>query len=165
GFAITLQVSNDRYINAEKVGIAIGQMLTRVGIETRVDAMPESIYKSRASKFEFSFFLQGWYSESAEASNSLRAIVATRDDVRGWGTANRGRYSNPDFDQLLRRAVGTAADGTRSALLAEAMEMAMEDAAVVPLYLDGSTWACRRDFTYVPRLDQFTLAQEVTRAP
>ncbi|HMK68497.1 MAG TPA: ABC transporter substrate-binding protein, partial [Stellaceae bacterium] len=165
GFAITLQVSNDRYINAEKVAIAIGQMLARVGIDTRVDAMPESIYKSRASKFEFSFFVQGWYSESAEASNSLRAIVATRDDARGWGTANRGRYSNPDFDQLLRRAVGTAEDGARSALLAEAMEMAMEDAAVVPLYLDGSTWACRRDLAYVPRLDQFTLAQEVTRAP
>jgi len=164
GFAITLQVPNDRYVSAEKVGIAIGQMLSRIGIETRVDAMPESIYKSRAAKFEFSFFLQGWYSESAEASNSLRAIVATRDATRGWGVANRGRYSNPDFDELLRRAVATPADGARSALLAEAMEMAMEDAAVVPLYLEGSTWAFRKDLAYVSRLDQFTLAQEVTRA-
>jgi len=165
GFGITLQVPNDRYVSAEKVGVAIGQMLSRAGIETRVDAMPESIYKSRASKFEFSLFMLGWYSEAAEASNSLRGIVATRDAARGWGSANRGRYSNPAFDALLQRAVATVDDGARAALLAEAMEMAMNDAAVIPLYFEGSAWAFRKDLAYTARLDQFTLAQEVTRAP
>ena len=165
GFGITLQVPNDRYVSAEKVGVAIGQMLSRVGIETRVDAMPESIYKSRASKFEFSLFMLGWYSEAAEASNSLRGIVATRDAARGWGSANRGRYSNPVLDALLQRAVATVDDGARAALLAEAMEMAMNDAAVIPLYFEGSAWAFRKDLAYTARLDQFTLAQEVTRAP
>jgi peptide/nickel transport system substrate-binding protein len=45
------------------------------------------------------------------------------------------------------------------------MEMAVDDVAVVPLYFEGTAWAFRKDLAYTPRLDQFTLAQEVTRAP
>ena len=165
GFGITLQAPNNRYVSAEKVAVAIGQMLSRVGIQTQVDAMPESMFKSRAAKFEFSMFMAGWYSESAEASSSLRAIVATRDTVRDWGTANRGRYSNPAFDDLLQKAIVTANDGARAGLLHRAMEMAVDDVAVVPLYFEGTAWAFRKDLAYTPRLDQFTLAQEVTRAP
>lgn len=165
GFGITLQAPNNRYVSAEKVAIAIGQMLSRVGIQTQVDAMPEAIFKSRAAKFEFSMFMLGWYSEAAEASNSLRAIVATRDTVRDWGIANRGRYSNPAFDDLLQKAVATVDDHSRALLLNRAMETAMDDVAVVPLYFEGTAWAFRRDLAYTPRLDQFTLAQEVTRAP
>ena len=165
GFGITLQAPNNRYVSTEKVAIALGQMLSRVGIQTQVDAMPESMFKSRAAKFEFSMFMLGWYSEAAEASSSLRAIVATKDTVRDWGIANRGRYSNPAFDELLQKAIVTVDDGARAALLNRAMETAMDDVAVVPLYFEGAAWAFRKDFAYTPRLDQFTLAQEVTRAP
>lgn len=35
-------------------------MLSRVGIATKVDAMPSNIFFSRGSKLEFSFLLAGW---------------------------------------------------------------------------------------------------------
>ena len=39
---------------------ALAQLLARVGIATRVEAMPSSVYFSRATKLEFSFMLLGW---------------------------------------------------------------------------------------------------------
>lgn len=164
GFGITLQAPNNRYVSAEKVAIAIGQMLSRVGIQTQVQGMPDSILKSRAAKLEFSLYMAGWSTESAEASAPLRAMVAMPDPSKGWGFANR-RYSNPHLDELLQEAMITVNDDARAKLLHEAMETAMEDTAVVPLYFEGAAWAFRKGLVYKPRLDQFTLAHEVKREP
>lgn len=47
----------------------------------------------------------------------------------------------------------------------QAMETAINDVAVVPLYCVGAAWAFRKGLAYTGRTDQYTLAQEVTRAP
>ncbi len=164
GFGITLHAANNRYVNGEKVAISIGQMLAHVGIQTRVETLPESIYKSRASKYEYSLFMVGWFSDTGEASSPLRGIVATQG-LHGWGQANRGRYSNPELDRLLTQAMATMDDRAREQLLQGAMETAINDLAVIPIDFEGGAWAFRKGLAYKGRTDQFTLAQEVTRAP
>ena len=67
GFGLTLHGPNNRYVNDEQVAQTIAQMLTRVGIVTKVDTMPSSVYFTRANKLEFSFMLVGWGSDTAEA--------------------------------------------------------------------------------------------------
>ncbi|HTE14745.1 MAG TPA: ABC transporter substrate-binding protein, partial [Burkholderiales bacterium] len=77
GFAMTLHAPNDRYVNDEQIAQALAQMLARAGIATRVEAMPSSVYFSRASKLEFSFMLVGWAADTAESSSPLKALLAT----------------------------------------------------------------------------------------
>lgn len=160
GFGVTLHTSNDRYLNVE-VAVALGQMLSRVGIETRVETLADSIFKSRANNYEYSVIMYAWSSETAEASGPLRALVAT-PGLQGWGQGNRGRYSNPELDRLLSQAMATMDDRAREELLRRAMETAMNDAAVVPIYFEGSVWAFRKGLAYAGRSDGFTLAQEIT---
>ena len=50
GFKLTIHGPNDRYINDAKIAEAVGQMLTRLGIETEVVTMPRSVYFKRASR-------------------------------------------------------------------------------------------------------------------
>ena len=95
GLRITLHGSNDRYVNDAKIIQAIGQMWTRIGVQTTVEALPWSAYVARAGKQEFSVFQFGWGTATGEASNALRAQLATVNAAKGMGTANRGRYSNP----------------------------------------------------------------------
>src|SRR3546814_4196064 len=95
-FGLTLGSPNDRYINDAQVSQAVAQMLTRIGIETEVDAVTASTFFKRRNAHEFSMYLAGWGAATGEMSSPLRALVATPDKVKGYGGTNRGRYSNPE---------------------------------------------------------------------
>ena len=164
GFAITLHSPNDRYPNDEKIAQAVAQMLSRIGIQTKVEAIPFATYSPRATKLEFSFMLWGWGSGTGEVSSPLRSLVATYDREKGNGPSNRGRYSNPKVDELLATALRTVDDAARAKLLAEATEAAIFDVAVIPLHYNINNWATRAGFTYEPRTDESTLAMGVKAA-
>ncbi len=110
GFRIALHGPNDRYVNDAKIIQAIGQMWTRIGVQTEVDPLPWTSYVGQANKQAFSAFLFGWGTGTAEASDPLIAQNATFDPAKGWGASNRGRYSNPELDKLIGEALGTADD-------------------------------------------------------
>ncbi|MBI4205784.1 MAG: ABC transporter substrate-binding protein [Betaproteobacteria bacterium] len=160
GFGLTLHGPNNRYVNDEQVAQAIAQMLTRVGIVTKVDTMPSSVYFSRANKLEFSFILVGWGSDTAEASSPLKALLATFSKDKGMGQANRGRYSNPKVDATLEQALATVDDARRERLLQQATEIAMADVGIIPIYHQENLWATRKGVAYTPRADERTFAHE-----
>lgn len=158
GFRITLHSSNDRYVNDAKIVQAIGQMWTRIGVRTTVDSLPWTSYVGHANKQEYSAMLFGWGSQTGEASDALRALIATSDPAQGRGAANRGRYTNPALDTLLARALSTTDDQAREELLRQATRMAMDDVAIIPLHNQKNTWAMRAGLTYTPRADEETRA-------
>ena len=160
GFAMTLHAPNDRYVNDEQIAQAIAQLLARVGIVTRVEAMPSSVYFTRASKLEFSFMLLGWAADTAEVSSPLKALLATFSPQKGMGTANRGRYSNTKMDEALTQALAIVDDAKRERLLQQATEIAVSDLGIIPLYHQHNLWAARKGVTYAPRTDERTLAHE-----
>jgi len=156
GFGLTLHAPNNRYVNDEQIAQAIAQLLARVGIQTRVDAMPSSVYFSRGSKLEFSFMLVGWGAETMEASSPLKALLAT---------FNRGRYSNPKLDAVLDQALATVDDPKRERLLQQATEIGIGDLGILPLYHQHNLWAARRGITYEARADERTFAHEFRPRP
>jgi peptide/nickel transport system substrate-binding protein len=160
GFGLILHGPNNRYVNDDQIAQAIAQMLTRIGIATRVETMPSSVYFSRANKLDFSFILVGWGSDTAEASSPLKALLATYNAERGMGQANRGRYSNPKVDAALGEALATVDDARREKLLQQATEIAMTDLGIIPLYHQENLWATRKGVGYTPRADERTFAHE-----
>ena len=100
GFTITLATPNNRYINDEQVAQAAAQMFSRIGVITKVDAMPLAVYLGKARGQEFSVALLGWGSLAADLA--LRSLAATHNPDKGWGAWNWARYSNPALDKLHR---------------------------------------------------------------
>ena len=88
-------------------------MLSRIGIKTKVETMPRSVYFKRASRGgegdmpEFSFILVGWGAGSGEASSPLKSLIHTYDKDAGFGASNRGRHSNPEIDSVIEEALAT----------------------------------------------------------
>ncbi|MCC6716477.1 MAG: ABC transporter substrate-binding protein [Acetobacteraceae bacterium] len=158
GFRITLQGPNDRYVNDEKVIQAVGQMWTRIGLQTKVDAITWPSFIGRASKQEFSAFFVAWGVSSGEASNPLRALIHTFDASRGFGSANRARYSNPALDAVIERGMAITDDAAREVVLKQATRMAMEDVAMITLYQQKNIWGMKPDLRYVARADEATHA-------
>lgn len=158
GFHLVLHGPNGRYLNDDRVTVAIAGMLQRIGIRAQVSSLPANVFKARAAKQEFSLFMDGWSTETGDAALALRGLLATPDAATGWGGYNRAAYSNPAFDRALRAALEIGDDGARSRALGAATEIAMEDAGMVPLYFQRASWATRKAFRYEPRADEFTLA-------
>ena len=167
GFGLTIHGPNDRYINDAKICQAIGQMLTRIGNKTKVETMPRSVFFSSASRGgpnktpKYSFILVGWGSGTGEASSPLRALLATYDKARGLGATNRGRYSNPEVDNLVLEALATVDDGKREKLLQKATEIAVGELGIIPLHYQVNTWATRPGLAYKPRSGEETLVMNV----
>lgn len=160
GFALTIHGPNNRYVNDEQILQAVAQMLSRVGLSSRVEAMPLSVYFSRANKREFSLALGGWGPQTGEVSSSLRSLLASANAAKGMGTANWGGYSNPKLDALLEEGLRTVDDKAREKMLQDAVAIAMSDAALLPIHFQVVTWAARKGITYSPRIDERTLAQQ-----
>lgn len=168
GFKMTLHGPNGRYTNDVKIAEAVAQMLTRAGIETSIETLPPAVFFSRASAGagglpEFSFILVGWSSDTSETSGSLKPLVGTFDKDKGFGTANRGRYSNPALDKLVTEALATVDDEKRGALLAQAVELAIEDVAIIPSHYPVNTWGTRKGLKIAARSNEYTLVTGVTK--
>jgi peptide/nickel transport system substrate-binding protein len=158
GFGLTIHAPNNRYVNDAKVAQAVAQMLSRIGIDCKVVAMPSATYFTQATDLKFSFMLLGWSTGTGEASSSLKALLMTFNRDKGFGTANRGRYSNGKVDALTEDALATVDDAKREALLQRATELAINDTGVVPVHFQVNLWATRDGITYAPRTDENTLA-------
>jgi len=170
GFRLTIHSPNDRYPNDAKIAEAVGQMLSRIGIDTQVVTMTQGVFFREASTGapdkgpKFSFILVGWGSGTGEASSPLKSLLASFDREKGMGASNRGRYSNPQVDKLINDALATVDDRKRADLLARATEVAIEDVGIIPLHYQVNTWAMRRGFSYQPRTDEYTLAGGIGKA-
>jgi peptide/nickel transport system substrate-binding protein len=158
GFGLAIHAPNNRYVNDAKIAQTVAQMLSRVGIDTKVVAMPSSTFFTQASDLKFSFMLVGWSTGTGEASSALKALVMTWNRDKGFGTANRGRYSNAKVDTLTEDALQTVDDVKREAYLQRATEVAINDTGVVPLHFQVNLWATRDGIVYSPRVDENTLA-------
>jgi len=158
GFEVTLHATNNRYVNDAKIAQAIAQMWTRGGIPTKVVAMPSATFFPQATDLKFSVLQAGWSTGTGESSSSLKALLMTFNKDRGFGTANRGRYSNTKVDALTEDALQTVDDIKREAYLQRATELAIGDTGLIPLHFQISLWATRDGITYTPRVDEQTLA-------
>ncbi len=161
GFGLTIHGPNDRYVNDAKICQAVAQMLTRMGIKTKVDTMPKNIFFPRGTKLEFSLMLVGWGSGTGEPSSPLGALLHTYDPDHGYGQTNRGRFSNKDMDAALEEALRTVDREKHKELLIKATEIAMDQLGIIPLHYQVNVWAMKKGLNYKARTDGYTLATGV----
>jgi len=149
GFRIVLHATSDRYPNDSSVAQAIAQMWSRVGIKAEVEALPGAVFFTRASKQEFSAFAAQYGAE--DSINSLRALVASYDTAKGYGTANRTRYSNPVVDSLLTETLATMDDELRQQKLERAINFALADQPLIPVFHPIFDFAAKKGLVVTPR--------------
>ncbi len=149
GMKITLHATNDRYPKDRDIAQAVAQMWTRAGVETAIEGVPGSVFFTQASRQAYSAFIAQYGTD--EALQPLRALVATFDADKGYGSANRTRFSNLAFDALLARAATTMDLKVRAERLAETVEVAMAEQAVIPVFYPTFDFASKAGLAVTPR--------------
>jgi peptide/nickel transport system substrate-binding protein len=164
GFGLTLHGPNDRYVNDAKVLQTVAQMLSRVGINAKVETLPAAVFFGRMAKQDFSVMMFGWGGGAGHISTYLKSMMTTYDPDRGMGTGNYGRYSDPKLDSLVDQAYVTMDPVKGEKLWQQASEIGLNDVGIIPLHHQMNVWATRKGYLYQARSDERTLATELMPA-
>ena len=159
GFALTLAAPNNRYVNDDQIAQAVAQMLTRIGLAVKVETYPAATYFTKARNGEFAFAMLGWGSFSGDLA--LRALLATPNPEKGFGTWNWGRFSLPRVDELLEAGFQNTDDKQREIGAQEAATLALKTYGAIPLHHQIATWAMKKHLSYAGRTDEYTFAHQV----
>jgi len=153
GFEVTLDCPNNRYVNDEEICIAVAAMLTRVGIQTKVTAMPRATYFPKLEKHDTSFFMLGWGGAITDAQTTLSPVLRSPDEKTGNGSFNYGRYVNAKLDALIDAASVEMNADKRRQMIWDALKEHNAQVHHVPLHRQMIPWAMRSGVTVVHRPD------------
>ena len=131
-------------------------MFSRIGVATKVEALPLSVYLGKARNQEFGVALLGWGSLASDLA--LRSLAATPNPDKGHGTWNWAHYSNPALDKLIEQSLATVDPARRETAARAASAFAAREVVFIPLHYQIVTWAMKRSIDYAARTDEFTFA-------
>jgi len=161
GFEVTLDCPNNRYVNDEEICIAVAAMLTRIGVQTKVTAMPRATYFPKLEKHDTSFFMLGWGGAITDAQTTLSPVLRSPDESTGNGSFNYGRYLNPKLDALIDAAAVEMNAERRRQLVWDALREHNAQVHHVPLHRQMIPWAMRTNVTVAHRADNVLSMESV----
>lgn len=154
GFEVTLDCPNNRYINDEKICVALAAMWARIGVKAKVVAQPRATYFPKMEKLDTSMYLLGWGGSLVDAEFTLTPVLRSRS-AGGVGQFNWGNYSNPKLDELAAQSSREADLVRREQLIKAAMWEHNEQVHHIPLHRQMIPWAMRSNVTAVHRPDNW----------
>lgn len=163
GFTMTLDATNNRYVNDAQIAQALASMLAKIGVTLELNIMPKSNFWGyiRVPTDNSSFIMSGWDVPSGDAGSMYGALFYTRDKKEGYGQVNRGSYSNAEMDALVDKADSTPRIEERDAYLQDATRILMADIPMIPLHYEQDIYAVRDGVTLAPRVDKFIWAYDM----
>jgi peptide/nickel transport system substrate-binding protein len=157
GFEVTLDCPNNRYINDEKICVAVAGMLAKAGVTIKVNAIPRAQYFPKAQRLETSFCMLGWGGATTDAIFTLQPVLHSRND-KGDGDYNWGNYKDDAFDAMIDDAKGDTDARHRQETINKAMQYFADHVFMIPLHLQVIPWASRSNVEVVHRADNWLQA-------
>jgi oligopeptide transport system substrate-binding protein len=111
-----------------KTAEILKEQLAAVGIALNLDEMEWGAFLKMNDENKQDAFHMRWSADYLDPQDFLSLLLSTT------GTENHARYSNPQFDALCRQADAESDQAKRTTLYRQADQMAMDDAAVIPIY-------------------------------
>jgi peptide/nickel transport system substrate-binding protein len=155
GFTVTLDCTNDRFMNDEATCVAISGFLSRIGIKAEVRAQTTGKWAQQINPpgYTTSLALVGYSPFTYDAHIFLNSIVSTRDAPAGRGIFNIGGYSDPQVDALVTRIQSDRNADERLALIKEALTRVRDSAAYFPIHQLEIVWGVKDNVSVVQPAD------------
>jgi oligopeptide transport system substrate-binding protein len=107
-----------------------GLLKSKLGIDLKIDVQT---FKQRLAKMtagDFDMVGAGWGPDFDD-------VMTFGDLFSTWNLNNRGRYSNPEYDNWVRAAMNSSDPKIRMDAMGEIQKIIYEDAAILPQYEQG----------------------------
>lgn len=103
-----------------------------LGIDVEVRQYQYTDFVAGLSQNQFQMFLYGWTADYSDPQDFLQTLLGTGSSY------NNSNYSNPKFDSMLQEADKQTDPQKRLQMYGQAEQIALNDAAILPLYHDVS---------------------------
>ena len=150
GFGFTLHCPNDRYVNDEKLCVAVAAMWARIGLNVRVETMTKANFFPKVQNRDTSAFLAGWGGGATDAIFILKPVMHSRDG-KGAGDSNYGNAKNEELDSLIDKLEGEMNLVERQNMINRATKLMQDEVHVIPLHRQMIPWASRKNVTVLHR--------------
>ena len=154
GFEVTLDCTNNRYINDEKICQALAAMWAQINVKVKVNSMPRALFFPKMEKLDTSMYMLGWGGSITDAETTLTPIMRTRG-ANGVGDYNWGQVVDPELDQLAAASSREGDPKKREALIKAALKRHNEQVHHIPLHRQVIPWAARQNVTVTHRADNW----------
>ncbi|MGM5000117.1 ABC transporter substrate-binding protein [Tardiphaga sp. 538_B7_N1_4] len=135
GFEATLECPKGRFANDKDICDWVGSMLFALGVQVTVNPLSWDKFQAKVlagGGYDTSFALFGWSPGSLDGLDGLINLLACRGAENG--RYNIGGYCNVAVDALIAQARLESDAGKRSDLVLQALQLAHQEAPVVPLH-------------------------------
>jgi peptide/nickel transport system substrate-binding protein len=160
GFEVTMDCSNNRYINDERICTAVAGMLSKIDIKIKLNSMPRVTYFPKIQNSDTSLFLYGWGVPTFDSLYTLQSVIRTKA-TGGDGEQNYSGYSNTKVDALIDQLKSEGDVAKRASITREALLLHQADVGHIPLHHQIIPWAMRKNVTVVHRPDNRVFAKWV----
>ena len=150
GFSFTLHCPNDRYVNDEKLCVAVAAMWAKIGLNVRVETMTKANFFPKVQNRDTSAFLAGWGGGSTDAIFILKPVMHSRDG-KGAGDSNYGNAKIEELDTLIDKLEGEMNLVERQNMINRATKLMQDEVHVIPLHRQMIPWASRKNVTVLHR--------------
>jgi len=154
GFTVTLDCPNDRYVNDERICVALAGMWSKIGVNIKVAAIPKANFFPKAQKLDTSMYMLGWGGATTDAMFTLKPVIHSRNDT-GAGEYNWGNYKISALDELIENAEGETDAKKRQEMINKAMQIHHDEVLHIPLHLQVIPWAAQAGVSVVHRPDNW----------
>ncbi|MDR5903971.1 ABC transporter substrate-binding protein [Franzmannia qiaohouensis] len=146
GFRVTLNCSNDRYVNDEQICQAVVSMLARIGITVDLIAQTRSLHFAEMAREEYDFYLLGWGVPTMDSEYVFNYLYHTKEEDRGsW---NFTGYSDERVDELTVAMGQEVDEEARNEMIAEAWQIVHDEIIYIPIHHQMLTWSMRDDIDF-----------------
>ncbi|MFG6466502.1 ABC transporter substrate-binding protein [Roseateles sp. BYS87W] len=142
GFEVTLDCPNNRYVNDEKICLALASFWAQLKVKVKVNAMPRVQYFPKIDKYDTSLYLHGWGGGSTDAEIMLTPILRNRGE-QGVGVSNNGGWVNDKADALAGASTVETDPKKREQLVKAALAEYRQQINIIPLHRQMIPWAMR----------------------
>lgn len=136
---VTLQINNgggDR--NTMTAEYVTNKLKENLGITVKIDAMPFAQHIETVFTGKSLFWRFGWIADYPDPETFLTTLYSRHipDSMSQPSSLNTVRYSSPQFDSIFDAAMNEADVVKRAELFRRADQVAMNDAAIMPIYYE-----------------------------
>ncbi|MFK8044665.1 MAG: ABC transporter substrate-binding protein [Crocinitomicaceae bacterium] len=130
---ITLYYNNTGDINKPVAEAIKKQLKDILNIDLKLEESDRKTFFEKISNEELPFWRYGWIADYPDPANFMASFHSK--NIKGsTNNSNKSQFSNPEFDLNFDKAMAEVDDEKRLNFLAEAEQIIMQEAAIIPLF-------------------------------
>jgi len=135
---VTLQINSGGKRNEQVAEVLQKMLQENLNVPVKIVQMPWPQHLETVESGKVDFWRFAWIADYPDPENFL-ALLSSRtlpNDPTEKTYLNTTRYRNPEFDRLFEEGLRTTDETKRNELYLKADQVALDDAAILPLYYD-----------------------------